>query len=63
MSERWEYNIVQPSAKGMGMFGGHSEKFAEHISSFLNDFGRNGWEAYHVNTDAYPPVFYLKRKS
>lgn len=62
MSERWEYKVVSPSVKGMGMFGGHGEKFAEYVSGFLNDFGRIGWEAYHVKTDSYPPVFYLKRK-
>ncbi len=62
MSERWEYKIVQPSVKGMGMFGAHGEKLAEHVASFLNEFGRNGWEAYHVIADSYPPVVYMKRR-
>ena len=57
MSDRWEYRIVQPGHKGMT-----GDAIREHSETFLNNFGLQGWECYHVKTDTYPSVLYLKRK-
>ncbi len=62
MSERWEYKILSPSIKGMGVFGTSVEKYIAHYEHELNELGRIGWNCYHVKTDTHPPVFYLKRK-
>lgn len=55
----WEYKIAQPETKGFGI--GSSKKLDAQAEEFLNRLGREGWECYHVNTDAYPHAFYLKR--
>ena len=57
MSDRWEYKIVQPASKGMT-----GDAIRENSETFLNNFGLQGWECYHVKTDTYPSVFYLKRR-
>ncbi len=60
MSDQWEYKIVQPSQrKGMFVSG---DDIRKHSETFLNNFGLQGWECYHVKTDTYPSVFYLKRR-
>ena len=56
-SGRWQYKIVQPGQKGMT-----EDAIREHSETFLNNFGLQGWECYHVKTDTYPSVLYLKRK-
>ncbi|MEL6686018.1 MAG: DUF4177 domain-containing protein [Pseudomonadota bacterium] len=55
----WEYKIVQPEMKGLS--GLSSKKIHAASEDILNKMGREGWECYHVNVDAYPSVFYLKR--
>ncbi len=57
MSDRWEYKIVQPE-KGGGITG---TDIRANNAEFLNKYGREGWECYHVKTDDHPSVFYLKR--
>lgn len=58
MSDKWEYKIVQPE-KGGGITGAD---IRAHSAEFLNKYGCEGWECYHVKTDDHPSVFYLKRK-
>lgn len=55
MSEKWEYRIVEG---GQGLTGENIRKKSETI---LNNFGLQGWECYHVKSDTYPSVFYMKR--
>ena len=57
MNERWEYRIVQPAQKGMS-----GDAIRKNSEAFLNNFGLQGWEYYHVKTDTYPSVFYIKRR-
>jgi len=61
MSERFEYKITQASAKGMGMMAG-PEKYRANDVDMLNRLGREGWDCYHVKTDSFPALYYLKRK-
>jgi len=61
MSDRWEYKMLTPSIKGMGMFG-TVKRMNARFEDKLNELGRNGWECYHIKTDVAPPTFYLKRK-
>jgi hypothetical protein len=61
MSDRWEYKILTPTIKGMGMFG-TAKRMNAHFETALNELGRNGWDCYGVKFDAVPPTFYLKRK-
>ena len=60
MSERWEYKIVRPSVKGMGMWGATHKKYIAHFEHELNELGRMGWNCYHIGPDTV--TFYLKRK-
>lgn len=55
----WEYKIEQPEMKGFAI--GSGKKLNVHAEELLNKMGREGWECYHVNTDVYPNVFFLKR--
>ena len=57
MNERSEYRIVQPAQKGMS-----GDAIRKNSEAFLNNFGLQGWECYHVKTDTYPSVFYMKRR-
>ena len=52
MNERWEYRIVQPAQKGMS-----GDAIRKNSEAFLNNFGLQGWECYHVKTDTYPAFF------
>ena len=57
MSDRWEYKIVQAESGGMT-----GDAIRAKSETMLNNFGLQGWECYHVKTDTYPSVFYLKRR-
>ena len=56
MSEKWEYKIVEG---GQGMTGDAIRQKSEVL---LNNWGLQGWECYHIKTDSYPSIFYLKRE-
>ena len=55
MRQKWEYKIVEG---GKGMTGGTIRDASEDI---LNRLGLEGWEAYAINVNTAPTVFYLKR--
>ena len=57
MSERWEYRIIEGSNKGMT-----GDAIRQGSETILNNFGLQGWECYHVNSNAFPSLFYLKRR-
>lgn len=61
MSDRWEYKIVQTEVKGAGLVI-TGNKLRAQSETMLNKLGQDGWECYHVKTDDYPSVFYLKRR-
>lgn len=55
MKQRWEYRIVE---RGSGMSGA---KIRDNSTDILNRLGLEGWEAYAINCNTAPTVFYLKR--
>ena len=57
MSEPWEYRIIEGSNKGMT-----GDAIRQGSEEILNNFGLQGWECYHVNSNAFPSLFYLKRR-
>lgn len=59
MSVSWEYKIVQPEVKGL--MGLSPKQVHGSSEDLLNRMGRDGWDCYHVNTDHYPSIFYMKR--
>lgn len=61
MSERYEYKIAQANEKCMGMMAG-PEKYRANDVDILNRLGREDWNCYHVKTDSFPPLYYMKRK-
>lgn len=55
MKQRWEYKIV---VGGSGMSG---PTIRDNSMDILNKLGLDGWEAYAINANTAPTVFYLKR--
>lgn len=56
MKKRWEYKIVEG---GSGMSG---QTIRDNSTDILNRLGLEGWEAYAINSNTMPTVFYLKRE-
>lgn len=57
MTKRWEYKIVEADNK-MKFTGAAIRQSSETL---LNKLGADGWDCYHIKTDSFPSVFYLKR--
>jgi len=61
MSDRFEYKIAQADIKGMGLVV-KPETYRAREMDLLNRLGREGWDCYHVKTDEFPALYYMKRK-
>jgi hypothetical protein len=48
VSKRWEYKVDKPSLSGIG-----GKKLRRSLQDWLNAQGREGWECFYVNRDAY----------